>query len=186
MKDFTFNDDYVRLLKAGDVDVERHFISYFTVLLRVKLRSKLRSPQLIEDVRQETFLRVLVSLRKENGVHTPERLGAFVNAVCNNVMLEAFRGGSRERQMSPDTPERIDEGADPTRELVDGERKRIIGKILSEMPAKDRELIRRVFLDETDKDFIAKDLGVNPEYLRVLIHRAKGRFRELYKKMDGK
>lgn len=64
-----FNDDYVRRLTAGDREVERHFTSHFGTLLRIKLRTKLRSPQLIEDVRQETFLRVLQSLRKkENGL----------------------------------------------------------------------------------------------------------------------
>ena len=43
---------------------------------------------MIEDIRQETFLRVLVTLRRKHGLEHPERLGAFVNSVCNNVFLE--------------------------------------------------------------------------------------------------
>ena len=37
-------------------------LRYFTELLHLKLRSRLQSPQAIEDVRQETFARVLAGL----------------------------------------------------------------------------------------------------------------------------
>ena len=95
MELIAFDAQYVRLLTEGDPETERHFTAYFSELIRIKLRSKLRSPQLIEDVRQETFLRVLNTLRRKDGLQHPERLGAFVNTVCNNVMLEAIRGESR-------------------------------------------------------------------------------------------
>src|SRR5438132_13715485 len=87
--DHSFNEEYVRKLAAGDPDVQRHFISHFSSLLRIKLRTRLRSPQLVEDVRQETFLRVLQAFRKQTGgLQNPERLGAFVNTTCDNVMFE--------------------------------------------------------------------------------------------------
>ena len=60
----SFNEEYVRKLAGGDPDTQRDFISYFSGLLRLKLRTKLRSPELVEEVRQETFLRVLQSLKK--------------------------------------------------------------------------------------------------------------------------
>ena len=60
-----FDADYVENLCAGDLATQEHFVSYFTELLQLKLRSRLRSPQAIEDVRQETFARVLNTLRKE-------------------------------------------------------------------------------------------------------------------------
>ena len=37
-------------------------------LLGMKLRNRLRSPQMVEDVRQETFLRVFALLRRDHGV----------------------------------------------------------------------------------------------------------------------
>ena len=83
-----FDEEYVRRLADGDAAAGDHFASYFNDILYLKLRVRLRSPELIEDVKQETLLRVLVILRKGEGVRRPDRFGAFVNAVCDNVMRE--------------------------------------------------------------------------------------------------
>jgi RNA polymerase sigma-70 factor (ECF subfamily) len=40
--------------------------------------------------------------------------------------------------------------------------------------------LRLVFLEEKNKDEICRQLNVGREYLRVLIHRAKERFRICY------
>jgi RNA polymerase sigma-70 factor (ECF subfamily) len=50
-------------LKDGDPETERHFTTYFGDLLLIKLRARLRNTQTIEDIRQETFLRVLSTLK---------------------------------------------------------------------------------------------------------------------------
>jgi len=92
----TFNEEYVRRLADGDSGAGEHFASYFGNLLFMKLRVRLRSTELIEDVRQETLTRVLVILRKGAGVERPERFGAFVNGVCNNVVREFCRLDVRE------------------------------------------------------------------------------------------
>src|SRR3981189_198840 len=90
----SFDRDYVNRLASGDAVVEHHFGSYFGDLLLVKLRVRIRSPQLIEDIRQETLLRVLRIVRMK-GVEHPERFGAFVSGVCSNVMMELLRGEMR-------------------------------------------------------------------------------------------
>lgn len=181
MKDWIFNEDYLSKLTQGDPEVESHFVSHFSGLLRVKLRNKLRSAQTIEDIRQETFLRVFQTLRKKDGIQSAEKLGAFVNAVCNNVMLESFRASIRYRQMPEDVPEIIDRSADPSQNLVTEERSKLVEKLLEELPPKDREILRRFFLQEQAKEAIAQAMGVSPEYLRVLVHRAKTRFRSAFK-----
>src|SRR5713226_9183366 len=90
----SFDQDYLQRLASGDTTVGRHFSSYFGDLLLLKLRARIRSPQLIEDIRQETLLRVLRIVRK-SGVEHPERFGAFVSGVCNNVIMELVRGEMR-------------------------------------------------------------------------------------------
>ena len=95
MQFHTFDASYVESLCAGDFATQDHFVRYFTELLHLKLRSRLRSPQAIEDVRQETFARVFTSLRKGGVLRQPEKLGAFVNTVCNNVLFEHYRASSR-------------------------------------------------------------------------------------------
>ena len=57
-----------------------------------------------------------------------------------------------------------------------------VRRILEEMPQRDRDLLRRIFLEEKDKDAVCQEFGVDREYLRVLVHRAKDKFRILYEK----
>jgi len=173
-----FNEDYVRRLASGDPEVEKHFTAYFGSLLFLKLRTRLRSRQLVDDVRQETFLRVLQVLRKEGGVHNPERLGAFVNSVCNNVLLETFRAAGKHGQAPEDPPDRADPAIDVVTELVSRERKETVRRVLLTLPAKDRDLLRMIFLEERDKSDICEEMKVSGDYLRVLLHRAKSKFRE--------
>jgi RNA polymerase sigma-70 factor, ECF subfamily len=172
---FAFDGEYVSRLKAGDPETQRHFTAYFNELLLTKLRSRLRLANAVEDLRQETFLRVLLALRR-NGLQHPERLGAFVNAVCNNVLLEHFRAGKRDTPME-DSPEPADQRETPDAYLVTEQRKAQVRKVLDDLPAKDRRLLEEVFLEERDKDQVCRDFQVDREYLRVLLFRARKRFR---------
>jgi RNA polymerase sigma-70 factor, ECF subfamily len=179
-----FDSLYLEQLRAGDFRTQEHFVSYFSELIRLKLGKRLHSRPEIEDARQETFARVLSALRRDDGVRQPERLGAFVNSVCNNVLLEHYRSASQE------APGAEEEAAanipDPALSAVDiianREMQRKVRHILDELPEKDRRLIKEIFLDERDKDEVCRDLGVDREYLRVLLHRAKKSFKSLYLK----
>src|SRR5437764_12180683 len=103
-----FDDRYIQLLRDGDAATEKHFVAYFGDLLRIKLSARLRSPQLIDDLRQETFLRFLTAIRVKNSLVAPERLGGFVNSVCNNLLFELYRHKSRNESATFDQIEPVD------------------------------------------------------------------------------
>ena len=175
-----FDKAYVDRLVAGDPETERHFTRYFGDLMTLKLRSRLRSPAAIEDAKQETFVRVLTSLKRKRGLATPETLGAFVNSTCNNVVFELYRSGARTTPL-PDEYDEADHrrpGADSA--MVAGEQRALVKVALDGMPEKDRELLRWLFFEERDKDDICRELQIDRNYLRVLLHRAKARFRERF------
>src|SRR5437588_10467744 len=132
---FAFDGEYVQRLVEGESETERHFVTYFSSLLLLKLRHRLRSREEIEDLRQEVFLRVLRSIRKGPGVQRPECLGAYVNAVCNNVVLEYFRDKSRAGQWDEHAPEPSDPGAGVERELLAEESRRQVRTLIDEMPS---------------------------------------------------
>src|SRR5260370_30563936 len=88
---FEFTDKYIADLREGVPEVADHFAHYFGDLLNLKLRSRLHCPFLVEDARQETLVRVLEALQVRGSLRNAERLGAFVNAVCNNVLLPVWR-----------------------------------------------------------------------------------------------
>jgi len=177
----SFNDDYVRRLTAGDSGAGDHFASYFGNLLYLKLRVRVRSVHLIEDICQETLARVLEILREGAGVERPERFGAFVNGVCNNVMREFCRLDERAEPWDEHNMEEpIDPRVDPDAELVNSEMKGLINRVFAAMPRKDRGILQALFLDEMDKAEVCRLFRVDPDYLRVLVYRAKAQFREAY------
>ncbi len=62
---FAFDKAYVERLRDGDPPTEHHFVAYFEHLLRIKLRSRMLTNDKVEDLRQETFIRVIAALRRE-------------------------------------------------------------------------------------------------------------------------
>lgn len=177
-----FDESYVQRLREGDFRTVEHFVNYFGGLLQLKLRSRLRSPQAVEDARQETFTRVLVALRDDK-IRQPERLGAFVFSICKNVVREGDRYDQR------DTP--LEDGNGEDRDFPDRrvdvygayatkQTKERVRDILEKLTEMDRRLLRDVFLEERDKDEVCRDFGVTRDYLRVLLYRAKQSFKAEY------
>jgi RNA polymerase sigma-70 factor (ECF subfamily) len=180
-----FDDEYLVRLREGDAETERHFVLHFSNAIRMSLRYRLRSWQLIDDIRQETFLRVLNFLRSDKSMDHPERLGAYVHSVSINVMMELLRASTRHPAMPDDAHHLVDQGVNPEGEVVTRERKDLVRTVLEELPEKDRRILRAVFLEDLDKEEVCKAFEVNRDYLRVLVHRAKIRFREALDK-DGR
>jgi RNA polymerase sigma-70 factor (ECF subfamily) len=179
----SFDASYIDSLCAGDRPTQEHFVGYFTALLQLKLRSRLQSPQAAEDVRQETFARVLKALRNPGALRQPERLGAFVNTVCNNVLFEHYRASSRSQSLDEEgQPELPATGANALDIAADKQMKEKVEEILLEMPLRERQLLKAVFLDERDREEVCREFGVDREYLRVLLHRAKQAFKVEYLK----
>ena len=179
---FSFDARYLERLRAGDAVTEQHFVAYFEQLLRIKLRSRMLPSDKVEDLRQETFIRVIASVRKD-GVRQPERFGAFVNSICNNVLLEHYRAsGKNQAHEDSDVVEVADRLLDLEGALYSKESAKYVRQVLDEMPKRDSDLLRALFFDEKEKDAICVELGVNRDYLRVLVLRAKDKFKVLYKK----
>ena len=184
LTDETFNEDYLARLREADAATEAHFSRYFTNVIWLKLRTKIRSPQLIQDIRQETLLRVIGIVRSGRGLDNPERLPAFVHTVCKNVMLEHLRSETRHPQIPEHAPDPVDQRVDVESSIVNDERKKLVKRILEELPERDRTVLRLVFLEEQDKSAVCRSLGVDAGYLRVLLHRAKSRFRKSLQNED--
>ncbi len=174
---FLFDLDYLRALQNRDPETENHLIASFSKAIQVKLQMRLRSPELVQDARQETFLRILTYFRSGKTLENPASLPGFVHSVCHNVALEFLRSHTRHDQLAENAPEPLDASAGPEEQVVTEERKQIVRKLLGELPAKDRELLRRVLLEEEDKDAVSREFGVGRNYLRVLLHRARLRFK---------
>lgn len=177
-----FDANYIGRLKRGDPETGDHFTAYFANAIWLKLRNRVRASYLIEEIQQETFARVLKYVRSGRIIEHPERFGAFVLSVCNNVMLEVLRSESHHVPHADDTPDPVDERILIDRQIVTDERKRAVRSILEELSEKDRRLLRMTFMEDIDRSEISEHFQVETDYLRVLLHRAKERFREVVRK----
>ncbi len=179
-----FDTVYIDGLRAGDPDTERHFVSYFSSLILIKVRSRAWLKPLAEDIRQETLLRALAAVRAEDGLRDAKKLGSFVNAVCNNVMMELMRKDKRHNQV-PEQPGQSpgpSVATTPEDQFITEEHKAIVRSIIGDLAPRDRQLLQTIFLEEREKEEVCQALSVDRDYLRVLLHRAKAQFRNLYLK----
>ena len=169
-------------LRDGEPSTEQHFVTYFGEILGIMLRARFLPPERVDDIRQETLTRVIAILRRDGGVRQPERFGAFVNSICKNVLRENARDWHRTQTLQQDHLEIPDKVIDLERALISEETKKQVREILDDMKKRDRELLGAIFLQEKDKDEICREFGVDREYLRVLLHRAKERFRSSFRR----
>ena len=184
MKFHSFDSDYLRRLQQGDPIVEEHFAAYFRELIHLKCHWRISSPELLEDIQQETLFRVLQAVRRD-ALQYPERLGAYVNSVCNNVKLELMRNSRKYEPVDAPEMEQADPGEAPESALISKQHRNEVQRTLAELPDKDRNILKAVFLEERTSAEVSHQFGVDGDYLRVLIHRAKQRFKKVYVRRAG-
>ncbi len=182
---YEFDAFYCDRLRAGDPETERHFVAYFAPLLLAKLRRRLRSEALIEEIRQETFLRAFRAIRSGDTVRRPEQLGPFVHGVCENTIREYLRSDKRTEPMVDDADHWPGALPSPEQQMVTRERKSIVRAVLERLPPRDQKLLRAIFLEDQDKDEVCRELGVDRTHLRVLVHRAKLHFRAQFSSKEA-
>jgi RNA polymerase sigma-70 factor (ECF subfamily) len=106
--------------------------------------------------------------------------------MCNNVLLEHYRAGARNDSLDEDDEKDFPaKGIDIVSALAAQEMEKQVREIIEKLSERDRRLLREIFLEERDKDDVCRDFGVDREYLRVLLHRAKQAFKSMYLKNVG-
>jgi RNA polymerase sigma-70 factor (ECF subfamily) len=180
-----FDEKYLAGLRDRDPEAEAHFVSHFRLPIWLKARRHLRAPDLVEDACQETMVRVLGYFRAGKRLDNPASLPAFVCSVCHHVALEMIRSQARYHQIAETTPDPVDTRADAYRDVVTEERKQLVREILNQLSEKDRSLLQAALWEETDREELCRRFRATPDHLRVLLHRARVRFREALQKSEG-
>ena len=173
--------DYLLQLHHRVNEVEAHFAQFFGSLIVRDLRRRIRSPELIEDIRQETLLRVLVAVRtSERKLKNPERFVAYVMGVCNNVRRELTRAESRHIYSCDDYSWLPDGRPSVETEIALKQLQSGVRRALRRIPEKGHNALSMVCLEERPRLDVCEQLGVDDSYLRVMLHRAKSQFRRRY------
>ncbi len=149
--------------------------------LRLKLRYKVlyhvgHNCADVDDLVQESIVRFLRA-EQRNQIRNTEEVGAFLNGVCRNVILEYRRRSRREPLADPDIPI-PDIGIRPEAEIL--EMRDSIETGLAELAERDRTILRALYLDGKEKEDICKEWSMSDAQFRVVLFRAKERFRRVY------
>lgn len=149
--------------------------------LRLKLRYKVlyhvgHNCADVDDLVQESLARFIRAGQRRQ-IRNTEEFGAFLNGVCRNVILEYRRRVRREPNSDQESeiPER---GVRPDAEIF--ELRDAIDSGLAELADRDRAILRSLYLDGKDKDEICKEWNMTDAQFRVVLFRAKERFRRAY------
>ena len=131
----------------------------------------------VDDIVQETLKRLLESLEADR-LHSPNALGAFLNGICKNVISEYRRRVFRDLPMPDVVPEPPPKSL-PEPELF--ELRQAIAEGMRQLSARDRQVLQMFYLEEQPVERILALTGLTEPNLRVVLCRAKERFRRIYR-----
>ena len=134
-----------------------------------------------EDVRAETFLRVIQAVRG-NQVRSAEALAAFILGVTRNVLRELYvrRSQAGETVLSDETPLST---SSHERLFLDHEVQLAIEGTIQRLKSLEQTILRLCFYDELSTEEIARRMSIAPERVRLVKSRALKRFRELHNRI---
>lgn len=130
----------------------------------------------LDDMVQESLSRFLLAMREQK-VRDPAAVGAFLNGICRNVVHEYRRRLLREDAMPEIIPDPADERLSGAEQF---EMSDAIAAGLARLSARDREILRAFYIDERSMESILEASGLSYEQFRVVLCRAKERFRAIY------
>ena len=133
-----------------------------------------------EDVRSETFLRVIRALRAGK-LRKPESLSSFIVGIALNIIREHHR--QRGNDPLTESQHEIPDSQSPENAIIDREEARVIIATAAQLNERDRNFLRMYYYEELPKPEIARALGIKEERLRLIKSRALKRFAEIYSKL---
>lgn len=175
------DSDLVSSVEQGDKLAEGTLYEKYSERLYFLALSELHSREDAEDVRAETFIRVLQALR-QGKLRKPESLASFIVGIALNVIRESRRGRLGTESLTDREGDLAGE-ASPEDVFLDHEVSISIAAAAKHLKAREREFLRMYYYEELPREEIARALGIKEERLRLIKSRALQRFREIYTKV---
>ena len=173
--------DLVSRIRAGEPEAEEELFNRYRRGISVILRQQGESPDVADDLFQETITITLQKIRDEK-VREPDSLSAFICRVAKNLAIAYFR---KESPMfsATDISESICSQPDQYDQLLRKEEAAIVHRVIGELKVdRDRQILLRYYLGEEDRESICADLALNSLHFNRVLYRALQRFKELFEK----
>jgi RNA polymerase sigma-70 factor (ECF subfamily) len=179
--------DLVRRIAAGDASAEGALVQRYSRGILYLLRRLGVSPELAEDLHQETFRIVLERLRRRE-LDDPAGLVGFLRGTARNLVIAENRKTARRRTDAD--PDGLEQAVHPApgqlQTVLLDEEANIVRRLIREMPtARDQQLLMRFYVAEEEKESICSDLGLDSLHFNRVLFRARTRFKELLERFQA-
>ncbi len=163
-------------LQAEGLLVSRYWRSLYFILQR-----RSNDVDLAADIAQDTFM-VVIRKARNGEITNPSAVAAFIRQTGINLLIAHYRKEKR-RNTEADSDIILD-AADSSPGLlqsVEAEKVfELVIQVLEELKVeRDREILKAYFLHEEEKAAICDRLGLSHEHFDRVLHRARGRLKQL-------
>lgn len=157
---------------AGDEHAFRTLIEKYRNYLYHIVYGVLRNRKDAEDVTQEVFVQIYVSLPQ----YKFQGLKSWMSRIAVNKAIDYKRKIQRRKENLTDAIEEVSRlhfADDAERPLLEKERQVLVHTMLNRMPANYREVMRAFYLEEKTHKQIAAEQGVAEKTIASKLHRAR-------------
>ena len=131
---------------------------------------------LAEDLCQEIFLRGWMKLR---ALQDPAAFPGWIAALSRRQCLNAIANRSRKQEVGEEESEL--ERLNPTLPDFGDSPRRILEEAIALLPLRDREIVTLCYFQELTSPEVAGVLGISEGSVRVYLHRARSKLKEILK-----
>jgi RNA polymerase sigma-70 factor (ECF subfamily) len=179
--------DLVSRIRAGDRQAEAELVERYSCGVKFIIRREIGGASIADDLYQETF-RIVIEKTRRGDIREPEKLSGFVCGVARNLIIDYFRRAARQEGMSEaeEAATLPDPAPDQLEALLRKEQSAFARQVLKEMRnERDIQILFRFYLAEEKKERICADLGLSGLHFNRVLHRARERYLELYKRLSS-
>lgn len=170
----------VAQVAASDQVAERQFVEQYRAGVRLLVRRHCRPNEpMVDDLTQDVLMSVLQRLR-DGELRDPAALPGYVRQTVVFTVTSEYRKRARRGESGEPLADIVAGHDDPERATGRAQVASGVKRLLAEMAVpRDREVLRRFYLEEQDKDAVCAALAIDPSHFHRVLFRARQRLREL-------
>jgi RNA polymerase sigma-70 factor (ECF subfamily) len=167
-------------IRAADASAVEELYAIVAKEVRYYLWSQV-GPQDLDDGVHDIILTITQSIQKDE-LREPERLMGLVRAIARRRVAAMTDDAVQTRSNQVDPYSRIDISVhqpDPESRVIEQENRELVMRVLGSLHKRDREVLRRFYLQEQSSEQICQEMDLTARQFRLIKTRAKARFVEL-------
>lgn len=164
----------------GQDEISDEFVKHHYAGLQLLLRRRIGDPGVAAEILNEAVATAIAHMRVGR-VAQPDRLPGYVYRVALNLYRN-YRREFDNRTEIRTNPDDIDQlpAASCAADTIDAGVLQRVRAVIEELPTpRDREIVKRFYLEEEDKADICASLGLTPLHFDKVVFRARQRMRVL-------